>query len=242
MHGRLPTEIACRHVVSGVACGVNLHGEGPDDTSPVVMCDACSARYENRGLDGVRDDLLVLCRTCWTDARAHNHVPPGARGKRPRLTKREREVLFETACTQGAARQSAADARWHLGLGAHSSKLRWNWSQDARAMTFSHDGIERVAADGLLIGSFSTRTNTFQWAWETFGDCDPAAEAAARVRTFGEVRGIRELTTANFAADEHVAWHLTLLAGYLFDCEGFYRMPQEHVYWYMLLANFRTIT
>jgi hypothetical protein len=93
-------------------------------------------------------------------------------------------------------------------------------------------------ADVRHVGSYSTKSSTFQWAWKTFDDA-PEAEDISRLRVFGEVRGIAKLTTPNWACDETDGWEMASVAGYVLGAEGLYRPPFEHVRWFMLLSNLR---
>jgi len=115
---------------------------------------------------------------------------------------------------------------------------RWDFKADTRTLTFTDPEKPTVIADVRYVGSFSTRSKTFQWAWETFEDAGDG-EAISRLRVFGEVRGITRLTTPNWQADETDAWEMASLAGYILGAEGLYRPPFDHVRWFMLLSNLR---
>jgi hypothetical protein len=95
-------------------------------------------------------------------------------------------------------------------------------------------------ADIQLVGSYSTRSNTFQWAWETLGEEDSGAEMISRLRVFGEVRGLDKLTTPNWECDETTGWEMTAVAAHILGANGVYRAPMKHVYWFMLLSNWRS--
>jgi hypothetical protein len=90
-----------------------------------------------------------------------------------------------------------------------------------------------------LVGSYSTKSNTFQWGWETFDEDAAAAYDVSRLRVFGEVRGISKLTTANWKCDEVDGWEMASLAGYLLGTEALYRAPMKHTQWFMLLSKLR---
>jgi hypothetical protein len=96
-----------------------------------------------------------------------------------------------------------------------------------------------VIADVRLVGSLSTKTDTFQWAWETLEDEPEKTIDLSYVRTFGEVRGIAKLTTPDFASDQAGGWEMAAIAAYLLDADSVYRPPMDHLYWFMLMSNIR---
>jgi hypothetical protein len=119
---------------------------------------------------------------------------------------------------------------------------RWAYNLETLTLTMSDPARPTLVADLQLVGSYSTESNTFQWEWETAGDCAPEAEAVARLRAFGEVRGIAKLTIPNFACEEDEGWAMTSLAAYLIGAESVYRAPSDHLRIFMLLANWRTVS
>lgn len=86
-----------------------------------------------------------------------------------------------------------------------------------------------------MIGSFSTRTESFLWAWSRE---ELAAEVGA-LRVLGEVRGIDVLATEYQELDQAHAWSMACLAAAVLGADAMYRIPVEHVYWFGLLRNLR---
>jgi hypothetical protein len=116
---------------------------------------------------------------------------------------------------------------------------KWNFDDNASTLTFSDPTRPSMIADVRLVGSYSTKTSTFQWAWQTFDECAPKARDIARLRIFGEVRGLSKLTTANWKCDEAEGWEMASLAGYVLRTEAVYRAPFDHQRWFMLLSSLR---
>lgn len=238
-HGETPATFACRHLASGVACGFHS-APTADDPWPDAWCDLCDETLAASGgeWDEASEnvaDIKLLCAHCYEAARERNRtVPALARGAERRMTNTEVTALIRHASDAAHAQQDESTRRWGWG-----DLPRWDFDSEASTLTFSDLAGATVVADVRLVGSFSTRTSTFQWAWETFGD-EAHNLPIAQLRVFGEVREIAALTTPKRECEEVDGWEMTSLAAYLLGAEAVYRAPMDHLYWFMLLSRFRT--
>jgi uncharacterized protein DUF6882 len=239
-HGETPATFVCQHLMGGVACGFHDAGE-PGDRWPDAWCDRCDEAFQAAGGEWTAEseaelDIRLLCTHCYEEARDRNRsVPPHAAGASATLTEAETAALIHHAVHTLQAIQDASIKRW--GWGA----ARWDFDPDRLTLTFSDPKRPTVIADARLIGSYSTRSGTFQWAWATHEDGDPNDAVLSRLRAFGEVRGIPRLTTANWSCEIVDGWEMASLASYLLGSEGVYRAPFDHLYWFMLLSNWRLL-
>lgn len=237
-HGETRATFACRHVTEGVACG--YHVDPSDDPRPDAWCDGCEQAKQAAGgawTEALEEaaEVRAMCTHCYDAARARNERPPAhAGGANGPLTAAEAAALLHHATHAMQAAQAASDARW-----AWIGMARWDYDDAAGTLTFTDPSRPTTVADVRMIGSFSTTSGTFQWAWQTFDDGDAEARDVARLRAFGEVRGLDKLTTPSWACDEAEAWEMASLAGYLLGAEALYRAPFDHVRWFMLLSNLR---
>lgn len=185
--------------------------------------------------NGKVPDIKVLCAHCYEAARARNiEVPAAARGVAVQLTAQEADALVRVAMNDAQTLQDEAAVRWHW-----LEMERWDLDSDAGTLTFSDPTRGAVIADVRYVGSYSTKSNTFQWAWETLGALE--AKEVARLRAFGEVRGLSRLTTPNWECSEEEGWEMTALAALVLGAEGVYRAPMEHLRWFMLLSHWRLL-
>jgi hypothetical protein len=226
-HGKTAVRFVCRHVQAGVACGWHL-----DEVGDLALCDHCI----RRPLEKIKADISVVCTSCWDEDRVRNaEVPAFARPQNDD----EREILQHHACKVLHVRQEAAQAMWQVGLGEHATTfMRWSLEVDPATLTFTDDKV-RIVADVRFVGSFSTITDTFQWAWVTMGEDSPLSVPSSRLRPFGEIRGMPPLAEMSWRGKIERAWDMTALAGYLLGYDAVYRMPQDHLYWFVLLDRFR---
>ncbi len=241
-HGETPATFACLHVTRGVSCGFHASAEDPDEKWPDAWCDLCDEVLQAAGgewneISEKQAAIQVMCTHCYEHAREHNRrVPPLARGAAARLTEDEVSRLIHHAVHAVQAIQEASDRRWRW-----RDMARWEFDDKASTLTFTNPKRPTVIADVRLVGSYSTRSGTFQWAWQTYEDAAPAAAAVSRLRVFGDVRGVSGLTTPNIKCDENHAWEMAYLAGYILGCEGLYRAPFDDQRWFMLLSQWRMV-
>jgi hypothetical protein len=233
IHGETAPRYACRHVASGIACGWH-YGDGEETDSG--WCDDCEERLVAAGdwTPELIAEMKVLCTHCFADARERNrNVPPLARGRTARLTEAEQDDLISGACDHVQALQETAKNRWRLG-----QLDRWDFNDEKRTLTFSDDRPQLIA-DTRLVGSYSTKSESFQWSWVLYEPDDPLIRGIDGMPAFREVRGLAPLTTRYWNCEIADAWEMTSLAAYLLGSTAVYRAPFDDLYWFMLLDNFR---
>lgn len=104
---------------------------------------------------------------------------------------------------------------------------RWDWDQGERRIVFSEDGVPKVVADIQFVGTISTETNTWLWAWDNPHLDAELSRAIREVRQFGAAHGIAQLTTAKWAADAVDGWEMTSISAYILQAKGVYRTPRD---------------
>src|SRR2546426_1643546 len=75
------------------------------------------------------------------------------------IVTQEYKALVRKACEYLTARE--AELRDRYGL---STYQRFDWNQDKGTIVFSNDGVAGLLANIHLVGSVSTRTNTWLWS------------------------------------------------------------------------------
>jgi len=238
-HGETPATFACRHLTLGVACGYHASVEEPGDAWPDAWCDLCEEAFQAQGgwneVSEQIADIKLMCTHCYEAARARNVAPPQrARGARTALTAMESDALIHHATHEMQRVQETSQNRW-----GWDAMAKWNFDDEASTLTFTDPARPTLVADVRLVGSYSTKSNSFQWAWATFDECAPEAREISRLQVFGEVRGVSKLTTANWKCEEIDCWAMASMAGYVLGTEAIYRAPFDHQRWFMLLSNIR---
>lgn len=240
-HGTTPATFVCRHLATGVACGYWPADDAGDDPWPDAWCDACEGVVQHEGdwtpAAMAFCDLTLLCTHCYDEARARNASIAAVEDLDAPATVMQR-VLFVRDCARRAqVRNELADETY--GLNDFGT---WDFDDEAATLTFHNDGVVGLVADVQLIGSYSNNTHTWSWSWAV-DSRSHLIHAARRLRVFGEVRGFGFLTADEPQSVEiEDAWEYAAVAAALFDAEAIYRMPDEHLFYFLLLRNLRRVS
>jgi len=118
-----------------------------------------------------------------------------------------------------------------------SSWARWDYDLDRGTLTFSQDGQPKVVAAIQVVGSISLSSGTWLWSWAN--QCFPlcVTQDVEKVRAFGELENLAELTQAKRPADEHVGWKMTAIAAKVLGAKGAYRCPGENGFVYVIYSS-----
>jgi hypothetical protein len=144
------------------------------------------------------------------------------------------KALVRTACEYLTAREKELRDRYQV-----TSYQRYDWDQDTGTIVFSNDGVPRVLADILFVGSVSTHTHTWLWSWANRSIACALSDPVREVRNYGERHGIAHLIEPHWSADEVDGWEMTSVSAYLLQADGAYRTPDEHGFTYLLLNDVR---
>jgi len=116
---------------------------------------------------------------------------------------------------------------------------RFDWHQWRGEMVFSSGGVPKVVARIQVVGSLSTKFNTWQWAWANSSLLEPVRQAVLRAKEFGMERGIIRLIQPKWSAKELDAWHMTAVTAKLTDAKGAFRSPSSDGFTYMIFTDIR---
>jgi hypothetical protein len=238
LHGVTVATFVCRHLQGGHGCGFHDSGSDGEDRWPDAWCDRCEATLERDGewTDDNSPELALLCTHCYEEARRNNsRIPEPVRPGQLEVTGGEYRALAMAAHQWCTRQKVEANRRWDF-----EQKQCWFYDSDARVMRFYDEaGGISVLADVIVVGSFSTKSNTWAWAWGNRAYDAAAQRRVDPVRVFGEVRGIRTLAEAHWPGEEVDAWEVAQIAAYLLGAEAVYRAPYPNLYVFMLLRRFR---
>ena len=136
----------------------------------------------------------------------------------------EFQQLLDTSIKELQVKNEAHKA-W--GLGTFD---RWDLDQDAGTLTFTSDSGDSVTTTAQIIGSFSTKDNSWLWAWDNPSIDERLTADARKVKAYGQKQGIEKLTQRKWTGTEDDAWAMTALAVKLCEAQGAYRGPSGNAY------------
>jgi len=144
--------------------------------------------------------------------------PTSAQGE-GRSSQMTYDVFAEGAWEALGVATSSHEQLW--GLGTFD---RWNLNQDEGILRFKKPGLV-VEAPAQILGSYSTTSGTWLWAWDN-ETIEPAmAKDAEKVRAYGAKHGYERLTTAQWEGTEEEAWEVSAVAMRITVASGVYRGP-----------------
>ncbi|RIK81331.1 MAG: hypothetical protein DCC68_08965 [Planctomycetota bacterium] len=114
---------------------------------------------------------------------------------------------------------------------------RYDWDQEKESLVFSDQGIAKVVAKIQFVGSISTVTNTWLWAWANESVLPGLCERIWQVKAFGEENGYWQLHTSKWEADEIDGWTMTAIAANLLQAKGAYRSPKDNGFTFMIYTQ-----
>jgi hypothetical protein len=118
--------------------------------------------------------------------------------------------------------QAKNEAHKSWGLGSFD---RWDLDQETGNLVFTKDDGSTVTTKAQIIGSLSTRDNSWLWAWDNPSILDPLKADARKLQAYGQEHGIEKLTSRKWTGTEEDAWAMAALAVKLAGAEGAYRGP-----------------
>lgn len=229
-HGSGHATFVCQHLVSGARLGFNwgLDPENPDDPCPDAWCDACEDALQAEGEWNDRSEAVaqisLLCNGCYERARQRNW--------------RQDDEAFDHLLSDAVAylEERQCELRERFRIDGYE---RFDWNQDSGYLVFSDQGQAKVVADIQFVGSVSTRSDTWLWAWANNSYLEPVRARTREVRQYGEEHRFLKLASAYWSATEVDGWEMTAVSAFLLGARGGYRSPSERGFTFMIITDIR---
>ena len=123
-------------------------------------------------------------------------------------------------------------------IGSHE---RWDWDQNSGTLLFSNAGLPVVECHVDFVGSFSSRSDSWRWAWANDSFVEPIKARSREVRALGEELGLLPLACAQWPGDPVDGWEMTAVMARQLNAIGAYRVPSEAGFLYMTVRDARWV-
>jgi len=231
-HGEATATYVCEHLAADPVQRWYSDYPSAGTPWPDAWCAACNHVYLREGEWNERNecdlDIRILCHHCYENARSDSvdYLSNDAL---------DRWEEFVSACCEELKEKNDA-LSVEFAIGSHK---RYDWDQATGELVFSNDGIHAVTAKVDFVGSISTASNTWLWAWANFHLLEPIRLRVEAVRDHGEVHGYPRLTTAKWHAEMVDGWEMAAIAAHVLKAKGVYRSPSEKGALFMLISDIR---
>jgi hypothetical protein len=233
-HGKAHATYVCRCLVAQPV--QRWHADPPDEDTPWpdAWCSACNAAYEREGQWNQRNEgaaqIALLCHHCY-------EAKHGASVQRLTGRNAQRWERFVDDCRDELSAKQEALVR-EFALGDHE---RWDYDQATGELVFSNAGVVAVRARFELVGTLSTTSNTWLWAWANWHDLAGVRQRITALRERGDSEDWPHLNVPKWPAELCDAEGMVAVAVHLLGARGFYRTPYEHGYGWKALLDVQRV-
>ena len=125
-------------------------------------------------------------------------------------------TAYLVACNEKAQR--------HFGIGNYP---RYEYDLHRGEIWWSEDEVPKVRGKLIVVGTLSTKSDTWLWAWANPHFADIPLGPIDQVRDFGAAEGIAKLSEEKWAAEDVDGWEMTAVSARLLEAQGGYRSPNK---------------
>lgn len=105
---------------------------------------------------------------------------------------------------------------------------RYEYDLFRNEIWWSNPDDPKVRAKVTIVGSISTKSDTWLWSWANPHFKDVEIGSIHAVRDFGEREGISKLIEEKWEADEVDGWEMTAVSARLLEAQGAYKSPNDN--------------
>nr|WP_133300149.1 DUF6882 domain-containing protein [Mucilaginibacter terrenus] len=117
----------------------------------------------------------------------------------------------------------------------------WFYDHSIGAFHFKSSDGRNLFFKYVDVGSFSTKTDTWNWGWANTSTPKHVSRPLEKVRQIGSINNFEELTSGLYKGDEFTGWAMTAISANLLNAIGSYRIPHKHLFVYFIFTNELTL-
>ena len=231
-HGSGSGTFVCKHLAENPVQRWHCGYPEEDNQWPDAWCDECNVAYEREGewneRNEVATDIKVLCSGCYDESIAKSvdrlvGEPLAAW-----------EAWTADCCRTLSEKQDALWERFRI-----NSYPRWDYYQESAQLVFSGADMPDLIADVEFVGTLSTVSKTWKWAWANFSLLEQVRSRIGAVRDHGETYDYPHLQVPMWHADQPDGWHMAGVAAEILGAQGAYRAPSDYGFIFMVMMSVR---
>lgn len=157
------------------------------------------------------------------------------------MNEKQFDAFRERAIEELHEKQELLDSSYKL-----CQMARWYYDQDnATLQFFTSDDRLSMEADIISIGSFSTRSSTWKWAWSNESIVPALRHRACPLRELKDITGLALFTVEDVLkdVDDEIAWELAAFSIQHLKAVACYRIPNDDntLFSFLALMNCRLV-
>ena len=153
-------------------------------------------------------------------------------GKKRQQENEEYKVFLDTCYQELAEKQTALTSQYELRK--YDGFL---YDQETEILQFKVGEAVGLEFEVIPIGSWSSKSNTWMWAWANESVIDRQREKSARIRELADITGAGIFVDEAFEAEEVTAHELTSMAVHHLEALGMYIAPSENLKTFLALMR-----
>lgn len=227
-HGMSYASFVCQHLSKGEDLGfhVGFDPDNEDQLYPDAWCNKCEEALEKEGewndVSEAVANIKIVCSGCYQEIRERNWL-------------QNEDAVTDLIAASFQYLQEIQDSFMEkFKVGEHE---RWDWYQDTGKLIFSHNGKSVVECDIDFVGTVSTQSNTWMWAWANESLTNKVKTRSRLIREIGDEKNYLKLASALWPADEIDGWEMTSIMAKATNAIGAYRTPDDNGFSYMIVSK-----
>lgn len=233
VHGKQQAAYVCQHLLASNGNGFHWasNPDNPFKECPDAWCNECNSEFKKQNAwteeATTFANIKVICELCYGQVREHNWTQDND------LYSEHLSIAMEDL----RSKQDEINLKFDIGKWS-----RYDWDSETEKLIFSQDGISKVIADIVFVGSLSTKTNTWLWSWANESHTSSIRKKTLPIKHYGENNRFLKLAASYWSADEVDGWEMTAFAANILDAKGSYRTPTKNGFTYMVITNLRWVS
>jgi len=114
---------------------------------------------------------------------------------------------------------------------------RWDLNQETGVLALSRAGTTLLRAEVAIAGSHSPARKQWLWGWADGAVSAKLAQPSLRVREYGDMHRLTDLTEPTVAVTDDRAWRLAPLACRILGGSGVYRGALDVGYLFLVITD-----